>query len=80
MTVAPTWLHNLTAALHCGEWAGAGGRTLPERRFLPPRWLSVEWQHALGPLAIFDRGPVACELTETPFGNNMAYRQEVFEK
>src|SRR5208282_3321540 len=74
VTVEPTWLHDLTAALHTGEWGGAGGRTLPERTFLPPRWLSLEGRYALGPLAAFDRGLVAGELTEPPVGNNMAFR------
>ena len=79
-TVEPTWLQNLTASLHNGDWAGAGGRTLPQGRFSPPHWLPLEGRHALGPLAIFDRGPDALELKETPFGNNMAYRREVFDK
>jgi len=80
VTFEPMWLQNLTASLRTGEWAGAGGRTLPPRGFSPPRWLSTDWTHALGPLAIFDRGPDAHELTETPFGNNMAYRKEMFER
>lgn len=80
VTVEPEWLHNITAALRNGEWAGAGGRTLPEGSFSPPRWLSCEGRYALAPLAIFDRGTEARELTESPFGNNMAFRREVFEK
>ncbi len=80
VTVEATWLQNLTAALHNREWAGAGGRTLPERSFVPPRWLPPDRRHALAPLAIFDRGPEARELTEAPYGNNMAYRKTVFEK
>src|SRR5690349_7477494 len=31
VTVEPTWLQELTAALHNGQWAGAGGRILPQR-------------------------------------------------
>ena len=31
-------------------------------------------------LAIFDRGSEASELTEAPFGTDMAYRKEMFEK
>jgi glycosyltransferase involved in cell wall biosynthesis len=80
VTVESTWLRNLTASLHDGRWAGAGGRTLPERNFSPPRWLSPEGRHALAPLAIFDRGMEIGELTESPIGNNMAYRRTVFEK
>jgi len=80
VTVEPTWLQNLTAALYNGEWVGSGGRTLPKRSFLPPRWLALEGRYALAPLAMFDLGNDVCELTETPFGNNMAYRKEMFEK
>src|SRR5690348_15508289 len=36
VTVEPTWLHNLTAELHDGKWAGAGGRILPPEGFKPP--------------------------------------------
>jgi glycosyltransferase involved in cell wall biosynthesis len=81
VTVEPTWLQNLTGALHHGEWVGAGGRTLPELTFSPPRWLaSLDQRYVLGPLAVFDRGPVAGGLTEPPYGNNMAFRKQMFEK
>ncbi len=78
--VEPVWLQNLTAALHDGKWAGAGGRVLPERMFLSPRWLAVDGRHASGPLGLFDRGPEAGRLAESPIGNNMAFRKEVFDK
>jgi glucosyl-dolichyl phosphate glucuronosyltransferase len=80
VTVDPLWLQSLTAPLVSGKWAGAGGRTLAERSFTLPCWLSSNERHALGPLSLFDRGPEACELTEVPFGNNMAFRREIFEK
>lgn len=80
VTVEPTWLRNLTASLHSGKWVAAGGRTLPDRTFSPPRWLAIQERYACGALAIFDRGPCAGELTEAPSGNNMAYRKEAFEK
>lgn len=80
VTVESTWLQNLTAVLHSGEWAGAGGRILPERNFSPPRWLSLEGRYALAPLAIFDLGTQAGELTEAPFGTNMAFSKRMFEK
>ena len=76
----PTWLQNLTADLHDGEWAGSGGRVLPEQTFLPPRWLPIEGRYALAPLSIFDAGPNACHLTEPPFGANMAFHKKMFEK
>lgn len=80
VVVEPMWLRSLTAALNNGQWAGAGGRILPERGFSTPRWLSLEGRHPLAPLALFDLGPEARELTEPPFGTNMAFRKEVFEK
>jgi glucosyl-dolichyl phosphate glucuronosyltransferase len=80
VTVEPTWLQKLTAALCDGEWAGAGGRILPDRPFSPPRWLPVGDRYALAPLALFDLGPQAGKLTEPPFGTNMAFRKEMFEK
>jgi glycosyltransferase involved in cell wall biosynthesis len=80
VTVDPTWLENLTAPLRSGEWAGSGGRILPERTFVPPPWLSLEERHALAPLAMFDCGPDACDLTEPPFGTNMAFHKRMFAK
>jgi len=80
VTVEPTWLRNLTASLDSGRWVGAGGRTLPETSFSAPRWLRLDGLHALGPLALFDRGLEACDLAEPPFGNNMAFRREALVK
>ena len=80
VTVDPGWLQNLTVSLSDDRWAGAGGRTLPGSKFVPPQWLPNDNCHSLAPLAIFDRGTVAGELNETPFGNNMAYRRAIFEK
>jgi glucosyl-dolichyl phosphate glucuronosyltransferase len=74
------WLQNLTAVFLNADVAGAGGRVLPERNFAPPVWLSLKGRYALAPLAIFDLGPEPGELTEAPFGTNMAYRREVFER
>lgn len=74
------WLHNLTAPLNCCDWAGAGGRILPEVGFVPGRWMDVRRRDALAPLAIFDLGGEAGELSESPFGTNMAFRKEMFAK
>jgi glycosyltransferase involved in cell wall biosynthesis len=76
----PHWLHNLTAPLICGEWAGVGGRILPEAGFVPQRWMDVRSRRGLAPLAVFDLGIEAGELKEAPFGTNMAFRKEVFER
>jgi glycosyltransferase involved in cell wall biosynthesis len=81
VTVEPTWLQNLTAALYDGEWAGAGGRVLAAWSFSPPSWLSLEGPYEIGTaLALFDLGPEAGPLTQSPIGTNMAFRREVFEK
>jgi glycosyltransferase involved in cell wall biosynthesis len=78
--VEPTWLRNLTAVLHSGEWAGAGGRILPQWASPPPHWIPLKERHALGLLALFDLGPEAGPLGDPPFGTNMAFRKAVFEK
>jgi len=82
LTVEPTWLESLTAALGDGEWAGAGGRTLLARSFSPPRWLALEGQYGLGGVVapLFDRGDTPCILSEAPYGANMAFQKKMFEK
>jgi glycosyltransferase involved in cell wall biosynthesis len=74
------WLRNLTAPLKDKKWVGAGGRVLPEAGFVPSRWMDVNSRDGLAPLAIFDLGLEAGELEEAPFGTNMAFRKEAFEK
>lgn len=80
VTLEANWLWNLIADLHCGKWVGAGGRTFPEKGFVPPKWLPLKRKYALAPLAIFDRGDSMGELTEAPFGNNMAFQKAIFER
>ncbi|MGO8787158.1 MAG: glycosyltransferase [Terriglobia bacterium] len=80
VTLEPTWLENLTAHLHENDWVGAGGRVLPDRTIPVPRWLSLKEEYARAPLALFDFGHEAGQLAEPPFGNNMAFRKEMFEK
>jgi glycosyltransferase involved in cell wall biosynthesis len=73
------WLRNITASLLDGEWAGAGGRTLPATSFSAPAWFSVE---DFGGLVYgrFDFGDEPCELLHAPYGANMAFRRDMFEK
>ena len=80
VTVDSSWLQNLTAPLHNNEWAGVGGRILPEQNFSPPHWLPLQERYALAPLALFDLGSEAGPLTEPPFGTNMAFQRKEFEK
>lgn len=80
VTVDGRWLGNLTARLLTHEWAGSGGKILPERSFTAPPWLSLDDRYALAPLAMFDLGTEAGQMDEPPFGTNMAFCREVFEK
>jgi glucosyl-dolichyl phosphate glucuronosyltransferase len=82
VTVEPTWLQNLTATLDGGKWAGVGGRTLLAGTFSPPEWMTMEGSDNHGDLlaALFDLGPGPCELNRPPYGVNMAFRREMFEK
>jgi glucosyl-dolichyl phosphate glucuronosyltransferase len=80
VTVDANWLRTLTAVFNQEQWAGAGGRILPERSFTPPVWLSLQNKYALAPLALFDIGSEPGQMFEAPFGTNMAFRKKVFEK
>lgn len=77
--VEPNWLDRLTRPLRTEGYAGASGRTLPPRDFFPPSWLPLHEYYALAPLALFDRGMEPVDLHEAPFGNNMAFRREIFD-
>jgi glycosyltransferase involved in cell wall biosynthesis len=80
--VQPTWLQRLIEPLLGDEWAGCGGRILPEPGFSPPPWLAMQGPFSqLGALcAYFDQGDSAGLLSKPPVGTNMAYRRKVFEK
>jgi glycosyltransferase involved in cell wall biosynthesis len=81
VTVEPTWLGKLTEPLLHGDWAGSGGRILPEQSFSPPPWLPAEGPYSMaGMLALFDLGDEARELDRAPFGTNMAFRKIAFEE
>jgi glucosyl-dolichyl phosphate glucuronosyltransferase len=80
VTFGPTWLHNLTASLHHGQWDGAGGRILPQQTLALPNWIPLKDRYALAPLGIFNLDLTAGPLTEPPFGTNMAFHRRVFEK
>jgi glycosyltransferase involved in cell wall biosynthesis len=80
--VEPTWLQNLTAKLlQDGEWAGAGGRTLPAEKFAPPPWLPSDVENWAGIVfAYFDLGNDAGECHRAPYGANMSFRRDAFRK
>jgi glycosyltransferase involved in cell wall biosynthesis len=74
------WLQNLTSNLGNDEWAGAGGRVVPQWICSRPRWLSSESPFVFAPLAAFEADPEREQLDEPPFGANMAFRKEVFDR
>jgi glycosyltransferase involved in cell wall biosynthesis len=78
--VEPDWLEKLTARFQDPQWAGAGGRVVPEWFRPVPPWLNPKAWYAAGPLVQFDLGDKPGELFEPPFGANMAFRKSVFEK
>ena len=82
VTVEPNWLHNLTTFLRDGLWAGVGGRTLLAEKVELPKWLTIDGSDGMGGVlaAMFDLGSEPCELTVAPYGANMAFRKEMFEK
>jgi len=80
VTVEPTWLHNLAATLNGGEWAGVGGRILPQWPCTPPSWFPEKEWFGMAPLAMFDLGLQAGPLTDAPFGTNMAFHRRMFQK
>jgi glucosyl-dolichyl phosphate glucuronosyltransferase len=81
VTVGPTWLHNLTATLYDGDWAGTGGRILPAETFTLPAWLQGDLFDWAGMLwGSFDLGSNACELRRAPHGANMAFRKSALER
>lgn len=77
--VATTWLQNLTQPILNRECVGSGGRILPPGDFVRPRWVPEE-KRALAPLAMFDLGPTPGRLHEPPFGTNMAYHKNMFQR
>jgi glycosyltransferase involved in cell wall biosynthesis len=80
VTVGREWLRNITASLHRGDCIGVGGRIVPVWKSEPPRWLPIERPHALAPFVDFDFGSEPGPLSVPPFGANMAFRREVFER
>jgi glycosyltransferase involved in cell wall biosynthesis len=80
--VDPAWLGCLAASMQNTQWAGCGGRVLPEPGFSPPPWLAIEGPlNLLGALcAYFDPGDSPGSLDRPPIGANMAFRKSMFEK
>jgi glycosyltransferase involved in cell wall biosynthesis len=82
VTVDPRWLASLTAPLRNGKWAGSGGLTVPAQTFTPPDWMALDGPYSMMGIlcAGFDLGDKPRELDQAPYGTNMAFRKEMFEK
>jgi glycosyltransferase involved in cell wall biosynthesis len=78
----PTWLRDLTTPFQEPKCSGAGGRILPEPGFSPPRWLALDGPNGMAGIfcAQFDLGDRSQVLDLPPYGTNMAFRREMFEK
>lgn len=79
-TVEATWLWNLTQCLNNGEWAGAGGRIILEWPSSLPSWLSIKGPYSRHCFPGFDQGQEPKRLHSPPFGANMAFRREMFDR
>ena len=80
VTVDLAWLDRLTSGWVDGSWAGAGGKIVLEWPEDLPGWVSIRGPYAKNPLPDFDEGSEAKELKTAPFGTNMVFRREMFEK
>jgi glucosyl-dolichyl phosphate glucuronosyltransferase len=83
VTVSPGWLRELIATFTAFDCMGVGGRSLPAWNGLSrPDWLITDGSYHLvsGPILDFDLGDEAKELHVAPWGLNMAFRREAFEK
>jgi glucosyl-dolichyl phosphate glucuronosyltransferase len=82
VTVDADWLRELTTPFEGLRWAGAGGKIRAENARELPKWVRLEGPFSMGGsmAALFDRGDEPGELREPPYGTNMAYRKQVFER
>jgi glycosyltransferase involved in cell wall biosynthesis len=84
VTVHHIWLDYLTRTMRKDKtMAGAGGRTMPALGgYSLPRWLSIKEPYNSGGAlaALFDLGDEPNRLEKPPYGANMAFRREMFEK
>lgn len=79
VTVDPSWLHYLASPLE-QQFAGTGGRVMPQWISDPPDWISREGWAISGPLVSFERGDQGMVLEESPVGTNMAFKKRVFDQ
>lgn len=74
------WCRALTSAMKRSGCIGAGGRIIAEWTASPPAWLEPQGPDRLMNVVAFDVGHAPGELKTAPFGPNMAFRREAFER
>jgi glycosyltransferase involved in cell wall biosynthesis len=81
VAVHPHWVAELKKIFSEFDCMGAGGRIIPTFRNNPPSWLRVDVPYPfMNVLVSFDFGKKPCALKQTPFGANMAFRKNAFDR
>ncbi len=76
----PDWLRRATALMESRDCAAFGGYIAPIWEHAPPRWLTERF-HGFIAIRMDTRGPFELgEHDELPFGANMGFRREVFDR
>ena len=74
------WLRALLAAFDAPDCAGVGGQIVPVWPAPPPRWYSATGPYRLLPAVVAYQFDASGPVTRPPYGANMAYRREIFER
>jgi len=75
------WLRELVQPFSNPSCMGVGGRIVPLFNQGQPNWLRGQLTRELrGPLVEFDLGDAPQPLKKAPFGANMAFRREIFQR
>lgn len=83
VSVEPGWLRAILDAFARSPCAGVGGRIVPLWTSAKPRWLlrlGMENLNGVVPAFDFGEGISVLEPPNAPYGANMAYRREMFER
>jgi len=82
MTPDEQWLANLRTVFDAHNCMGVGGRIIPKWNAPKPSWLQMEAPYGIGPgvLGDFSLGEEPKETRIPPWGGNMAFRREAFER
>lgn len=79
--IDPAWLWELKKVFDEHDCAGVGGRIVATWTFEKPEWVQSEGPYRLLDVIVqFEKGDKCCELPALPYGANMAFKREMFEK